>query len=175
MKRYRPLLKELNDELFNKGNEYQIFCDLDGTLADFDRMFMLVSDMSGDAYEKQYGKNSIWDEVNAVDHFFFKLPLMPGADKLIRILNQYDTTVLTAPTNYVPQCKADKQAWVRKYLGGGIRVVFEKEKYKYATPHSILIDDYKKNIDPWIRAGGIGILHTGTNNTIKELAKYGVV
>ena len=34
---------------------------------------------------------------------------------------------------------------------------------------SVLIDDRQKNIDAWIEAGGIGILHTSAANTINQL------
>jgi hypothetical protein len=39
--------------------------------------------------------------------------------------------------------------------------LFEKEKWKYACPNSILIDDLEKNILPWIEAGGHGIHFKG--------------
>jgi hypothetical protein len=47
-------------------------------------------------------------------------------------------------------------------------------KAEYAEPNAILIDDQPKSIDPFIAAGGIGILHTSAANTIKELKKLGL-
>ncbi len=38
---------------------------------------------------------------------------------------------------------------------------------------AILIDDYPKNTIQFTRKGGIGIHHTSTSNTIKELKKLG--
>jgi hypothetical protein len=35
----------------------------------------------------------------------------------------------------------------------------------------ILIDDMQKNVIPWEKAGGVGILHTDTNSTIAKLHK----
>jgi len=32
-----------------------------------------------------------------------------------------------------------------------------------------LIDDRQKNIDAWVEAGGIGIVHTSAANTIEQL------
>ena len=43
------------------------------------------------------------------------------------------------------------------------------EKKNYANSRSILIDDTPKNIKEWIENGGIGIIHTDINRTIKEL------
>ena len=47
------------------------------------------------------------------------------------------------------------------------------DKYKYATDKSgkpnLLIDDFKKYIVPWEKAGGIAILHTSAEDTIRQL------
>jgi hypothetical protein len=38
---------------------------------------------------------------------------------------------------------------------------------------AVLIDDYPKNIKEWTAKGGIGILHTNTSSTIRQLKKIG--
>ena len=38
---------------------------------------------------------------------------------------------------------------------------------------NILVDDYKKNIDEWESAGGVGIHHTSVSRTISELKELG--
>ena len=50
----------------------------------------------------------------------------------------------------------------------------QKQKQQLATSESILIDDRQINIDQWEDAGGIGILHTSTNNTISQLKELGL-
>ena len=42
-------------------------------------------------------------------------------------------------------------------------------KAAFAHKKAVLIDDRDKNIDCWVEAGGIGILHTTADNTIKQL------
>ena len=37
--------------------------------------------------------------------------------------------------------------------------------------NSILIDDREKNIREWEKAGGIGILHTSTKDTLRKLKR----
>jgi len=50
----------------------------------------------------------------------------------------------------------------------------QKQNYaKVAGQPAILIDDYKKNTDQFTAKGGIGIHHTSTSNTIRELKKLG--
>jgi len=48
-----------------------------------------------------------------------------------------------------------------------------KDKQNYLKDHDILIDDREQNIQRWVEAGGIGILHTSAENTIRQLQKYG--
>lgn len=47
----------------------------------------------------------------------------------------------------------------------------QADKFKYAAPTSILIDDYDKNIDAWREHGGIAIKHTSAAKTIRELER----
>jgi len=60
-----------------------------------------------------------------------------------------------------------------------INLVRRVEKQKFAMKSdmgrrpAILIDDFPRNIDQFKAAGGIGILHTNTVKTIKELKKLG--
>jgi len=47
------------------------------------------------------------------------------------------------------------------------------EKHNWAVDDlgqpNVLIDDFKTNTVPWEQAGGIAILHTSTNKTIRQL------
>ena len=55
------------------------------------------------------------------------------------------------------------------------RVIFVTDgvdKKQESGPNKILIDDSQKNINSWKSAGGIGILHTSNEDTIKQLMKY---
>ena len=49
-----------------------------------------------------------------------------------------------------------------------------EDKQNYSSPNSILIDDRPSNIEQWRNKGGIGILHINTNDTLKQLKKYGI-
>ena len=56
------------------------------------------------------------------------------------------------------------------------KLYFKPAKFKaeYAGKNRILIDDRQDTIDRWNANGGIGILHTSTANTIKQLQKLGL-
>ena len=53
------------------------------------------------------------------------------------------------------------------------------EKQKFAMKSdmgrrpAILIDDFPRNVDQFKAAGGMGIVHTSTSNTLRELKKLG--
>ena len=57
-----------------------------------------------------------------------------------------------------------------------INIVRRREKNNFAKNKgrpAILIDDYPKNVDQFKNAGGIGILHTNSQNTISQLKRIG--
>ena len=43
------------------------------------------------------------------------------------------------------------------------------QKAAFAAKGNVLIDDRGKNIDAWVKAGGIGIKHKTARDTITEL------
>ena len=47
------------------------------------------------------------------------------------------------------------------------------QKQTYASPASILIDDYEKNTKEFTARGGTGITFKNANQTIAELKKLG--
>ena len=49
-----------------------------------------------------------------------------------------------------------------------------KKKQLYSQPDRILIDDHEDNIREWREKGGIGILHTSAQDTIKQLQNLGL-
>jgi hypothetical protein len=49
-----------------------------------------------------------------------------------------------------------------------------KFKHEFSGKNRILIDDRADTIENWNAKGGIGILHTSANNTIKQLKQLGL-
>ena len=82
-------------------------------------------------------------------------------------------------TGHTYNAAAEKRAWVAKHLGPAVSldaifVVSAVNKAEHAKPGRILIDDRRKAIDPWVAAGGIGVLHTSAADTISQLRKLGI-
>ena len=105
--------------------------------------------------------------------FFANLEVMPGAKRMFEKGNAMvstDPKILTAPISNSSFCEPEKRQWVAKHFGvPDSDIIVDQEKFKYAAPNHILIDDRRRSIDPWRAAGGIGILHTSPEDTLKQL------
>ncbi len=175
------LLEEVSGD--DTQQEYKLFLDLDGVMADFIKgVQKLIPNYTEDQYENdpQYQKK-MWAAINEYSNsggeLWGDLDLMPDAMVLWDYLSKYgNLEILTATGDPKYGAGAQKRKWVPKHLGGvKINLVRKsKEKAQYAKPNHILIDDMSKSIDPWVQAGGIGILHTSAADTINKLKELGV-
>jgi 5'(3')-deoxyribonucleotidase len=105
--------------------------------------------------------------------FFANLKPMPGAKKMLETaatLTGNLPDILTAPTDSV-YCEPEKRAWMVKHFNGLFdKVYVNKQKQKYATSSSdVLIDDRKKYVDAFEKAGGTSIFHTEPEQTIQMM------
>lgn len=158
-----------------KLKEYDVFVDLDGVIAAFDRR---VLDIFGKPVHAFESKKEFWKRLTEhdshVEKFFRYLPKMPDADDLInhlKTLGCRSLQFLTA-SGYTPSdAGQQKTEWSREHYPFMDCIVVRKsaDKAKYAHEKAILIDDRDKSIIPWVEAGGIGILHKSASDTIKKL------
>lgn len=149
----------------------QIFVDMDGVLADFDRHHETVFGMRPD----KAIDNVDWLKVRAVPNFYLNIPPMADLIDLWDHIGSFKPIVLTGIPISVEEAAANKKAWVRKYLGSDIEVrcCLSREKCQHAAPGDILIDDWDKYRDLWLARGGRWITHTSAEDTIRELSEMG--
>jgi hypothetical protein len=89
-------------------------------------------------------------------------------------IEKYKPTLLSAPSRE-ESSRIGKRIWVKRNMPGTKLLLKSAErKQEYATSNAILIDDRADNIQRWNDAGGIGIHHTSTANTIDQLKKLGL-
>jgi len=180
---------------FMESNDYTIFQDLDGCLADFDGGFKKLSGYTPDEFKAKYeaeGKKytaDFWKIIHSTPvNFFSNLEFWDDGKKLWNYIKKYNPIILTGVPSFrkgidindSPAAVAKKE-WVRKNLGEDIEVIpvisstNNPFKEKYATSEkSMLIDDQLKNIDKWRTAGGTGIHFTTADKAISELKELGL-
>ena len=110
------------------------------------------------------------------EEFWATLPWIKGGKQLWARIRNLNPMILTSPMDKKGKNESmlGKSRWVERNLGiSPDRIIFAHSKWDYALAEdgqpNILIDDFSSKIDPWSERGGIGILHTSAENTIKIL------
>ena len=172
--------------------KYQIYCDMDGVLTDFERRFVDMLRQHGREYfSKQVidqvtrpkhlkaleGEEEFWNFIdNMGEEFWAQMPWMPNGSQLWDFIKTYDPIILTSPS-YQNTSRLGKTQWVQQNLKPipPVRFKFGEAKADYATPTSILIDDKPSNLSAWKGAGGIAmeVKDGETNSVIKKLKELG--
>lgn len=166
---------KLKSLLTESQTEYQIYCDMDGVLTDFDKAYYELVGMRSDIAKDKLTPQEFWFPIkNAGRNWWKNMDWQPGGKQLWKYIKKYNPTLLSAPS-IERSSKVGKRMWVNDNLPN-VKLIMTRSsnKKKYANPKSILIDDTKRNIDDWNSSGGIGIHHTSTSKTISELKKLGL-
>ena len=168
------LARGLEEDLEKK--EYTIYSDMDGVLVDFNERFKRFSKgIPPTEYEQKFGKDKFWELVDGIGvRFWVGMDWMSDGKQLWDYIKKYNPTLLSSPSR-ADHSKMGKRIWRQRNLPTTKLVLAQaRNKQNYANPDSILIDDRESNIDQWIKAGGIGILHTDTASTLNKLKELGL-
>ena len=147
-----------------------LYLDMDGVLADFNKEYTKFDPLKED--RKKFRDAVLTHKI------FEKLDFLPDTQELLNHvskLNNVRVEILTSMGTHEPSqanaAKEQKLKWLNsKNIPWKANFVHNKqEKAKYATPTSILIDDSSGCIGPFIAAGGHGILHSHSSETIRIL------
>ena len=160
--------------LREEETQYTIYCDMDGVLVDFDRGYQELTGMTTQQADT-IGGDTFWEPlIQAGAKWWITLNWMPDGKQLWNYIKKYTPILLSAPSKQ-ESSRLGKRVWVKRELPD-VKLILRpaSQKQQYASPTSILIDDREKNIDQWEAAGGIGILHTSTANTIEQLKQLGL-
>lgn len=152
----------------------RVYIDSDGVIADFSSYVMQHYGKLPDGLTGR-DKKDFWQWVqhhnDTVEPFFLNLPKMKDADVLLDYCTKmFDEVIILTATGHTPIGVGEqKREWYQKhYPDLKVELVRKSsDKARYAESGRILIDDRDKSIDPWVAAGGTGILHTSAEDTIK--------
>lgn len=148
-----------------------IFLDMDGVIADFRKGCENLNAIQGTKVD--------WEIVHkAGSDFWANLDWCEGGQKFYKWLVKFckeqniDLCILSA-INYDAGMQG-KQDWLDKNCPEIPRQnryfsTFGKEKVKYANKTSLLIDDFGKNIERFIMAGGQGIVYTDPTDAMNKV------
>lgn len=168
-------------KLFELKVDYKIFVDLDGVVADLDKHVLELTGKTFPQLRKNDNddgfQNFVDSEREQGNSIFGDLDLMPDAQQLWDYIVKYKPSILTATGVPEAQAIAEKIRWVMENLSGYDKIYTVKKsifKAEYAKPNHILIDDRMKSIEPWRKAGGIGIEHKSAADTISQLKSLGL-
>lgn len=141
---------------------------MDGVLSDLERQ---LEDCN---ISPSLPRAEFWEKVKETPRFWISMKPMPGARPLVHFVEKLGVPIeiLTSPSKSDPKCQPGKMVWARAH-GFNFPIHFKRAQFKHemAQPGYVLIDDKAETIKEWNDAGGIGILHRNTGDTIRELEK----
>ena len=177
------LIKTLTEGI---ENHYQIYCDLDGVLGDFDGRFEHFTGMFPDEwmiiatqkFGEKIARQRFWELIDSTVgvRYWRGIPFTEDGEILWNYIKQYNPIILTAPSRNEVSI-IGKKLWVQDHLGPNIPIEFRsaQTKSEFARHGNILIDDRADIIQDWKSKNGIGLLYINNpEEIIRELNKLGI-
>jgi hypothetical protein len=104
------------------------------------------------------------------DNWWGKLSWMPDGKELWNYIKRYNPTILTSGFHKTNSTEG-KKVWVKNHLGPNVKIIVADNKGDFAKSNYLLVDDRQFVLDGFIEAGGDGLLHKNSKDTIKNLEK----
>lgn len=153
---------------------------MDGLAADFEEQHQRHFGFGAKTANKLRGDID-WDAVNAIPNFFRDIPMMPDFPVLWEYVQTLPEGVFQGFLTGVPKEMSDvaarnKREWIdsQPILGPKVRMTAcrSREKFLHGIPGDILADDWDRYEKEWTGMGGLWVLHTSAEDTIRQLRKY---
>ncbi len=150
----------------------QLFCDLDGVLADFDGHYKRVFGV--DPRDSTTRIN--WRAMRDHKDFFAGISLLSDAHVIWSWIEHHHPVILTGIPNSIPEAAQNKKDWVAKYISPEVEVICcrSEDKWMHALEGDVLIDDREQYKHLWLDMGGVWITHRSAVETIKILDGMGL-
>ena len=187
-------IKEL--EKLHLNQIHNVYIDMDGVLADHYGYLAKMVGMSSKDFNKYITSFATREEregyifpliMQSVEEeaFIKASPLIPCFSKFKLLVDYWldlglNVEILSSgmhnPDTY-KEIVRQKQIWLINNDFNYIKANFvngSKYKQNYANEHSLLIDDFDRNIQQWTDKNGKAILHVNMETTLAELNKIGI-
>ena len=149
----------------------ELFLDLDGVLADFDRGMQAVCGQR----PEELPLKTMWSALSRAPRFFETLEMMHDAEALWRFCAPHRPTILTGLPlgSWAP---AQKRRWVARMLGAHVPVItcMSRDNPRWSGPGHVLVDDRVTARDAWERKGGYFVHHVSAEQSIARLRELGI-
>jgi hypothetical protein len=169
---------KLTDLLLEESDfipKYQIYCDMDGVLTNFEKRFVEKLQEEGPKYyskatiaqvtrpkhfEALEGQTEFWkfiDQYVGIE-FWSGMEWMPNGRTLWNFIQPYGPKLLTSPSRDNTS-RLGKRLWVKDHLVPAPEVLFRfgDAKSDFANENAILIDDKPSNLAAFAAKGGIAL------------------
>lgn len=105
-------------------------------------------------------QEEFWSPIDAAgEDFWAELPLLPHAHDLVDGLSRLGRVVLLTSPSKHPGSHSGKCMWIQKHFGREHReYLIGPAKSSCAHRDAVLVDDYDRNVDDFVKHGGWGIL-----------------
>jgi hypothetical protein len=169
---------DLTDLLLEESDfipKYQIYCDMDGVLTDFEKRFITLLRKEGPKYyskaviaqvtrpkhfDKLEGTEEFWKFIDQYIglQFWSEMEWMPNGKALWDFIQPYGPKLLTSPSRDNTS-RLGKRLWVKENLVPAPEVLFRfgDAKSDFANENAILIDDKPSNLAAFASKGGIAL------------------
>lgn len=154
----------------------QLFLDMDGVLADFNKRAREILGMEPEDFEARFGKQAFWLILQSSPDFYNSFDLMLDAPFLLDATRHLGPIVLTG----VPMgewAQPQKRQWIMRNTGLNCITCRAKDKSLHAQPGDVLVDDRGEYADVWEAKCGPGtfVLHKSAHRSLKDLRAIGVL
>lgn len=187
---------KLTDLLLEESDfkpKYQIYCDMDGVLTNFEKRFIDMLQQEGPKYytkatiaqvtrpkrfEALEGQEEFWKFIDQYIglEFWTGMEWMLNGKALWNFIKPYNPKLLTSPSRDNTS-RLGKRLWVKENLTPIPEVLFRfgEAKSDFANENTILIDDKPSNLAAFSAKGGIALeVKDGEiQSVINELIKLG--
>lgn len=153
----------------------QLYLDMDGVLADFDKRAASIFGMPTGDFESRFGSKVFWSILQDTPEFYNSFDLMLDAPFLLDAVEHLGPIVLTG----IPMgewAPPQKRAWIaRKARDLPVITCRSKAKSEYCAPGDIIVDDRTEYRHLWEAKGGIWVHHTSAYDSINQLKLLGAL